>query len=293
MIWIRNAGTCRWYGCDMARNVAVACYCEFASQERSSSHCAERCSTRPRPRWTSVVFHLRLSSGRGARSWGSKVGEVVRKEETEGGGPFSADGSTDAVEGSWTFAGYFGTFCSKAGIMTSAVICPHHLIQWRPMVIKHYSPNLVDFNVWVYDIVCTLGSWKAPQQVLFDILWSCRHLRMMLFFFLFLARKAPVTPLGVLELREHGLQPLHGHLSVTQEQLELLRHVQSGVWCQHRINKRPHPSRSSRSTGFEIGGIGDHIPSIKVMTWWWMMVDRILCEHWSMCEGCHLWACKC
>lgn len=51
----------------------------------------------------------------------------------------------------------------------------------------------------------------------------------MLFFFLFLARKAPVTPLGVLELREHGLQPLHGHLSVTQEQLELLRHVQSGV----------------------------------------------------------------
>ena len=92
MIWIRNAGTCRWYGCDMARNVAVACYCEFASQERSSSHCAERCSTRPRPRWTSVVFHLRLSSGRGARSWGSKVGEVVRKEETEGGGRFQRMG---------------------------------------------------------------------------------------------------------------------------------------------------------------------------------------------------------
>lgn len=90
------------------------------------------------------------------------VGIEGRRGRSEGGdgggGPFSADGSTDAVEGSWTFAGYFGTFCSKAGIMTSAVICPHHLIQWRPMVIKHYSPNLVDFNVWVYDIVCTLGS---------------------------------------------------------------------------------------------------------------------------------------
>ena len=55
-------------------------------------------------------------------------------------------------------------------------------------------------------------------------------------------------------------------------------------------NQPPIPP--SRSTRFEIGGIGDHIPLIKVMTWWWMMVDRILCEPWGLCEAYPLWVWK-
>ena len=40
------------------------------------------------------------------------------------------------------------------------------------------------------------------------------------------------------------------------------------------------PSSSTRSR-FEIGGIGDHIRLIEVMTSWWM-VDGILCEPWEI-----------